>query len=128
MNTVFIIILIIVGILQIFLFFKLWGMANNVSKIRRKQEEEDLKQMSVMAAIHGNLGLAQSLMEQSFHNRCSRIYIWGKDDYLRNIRIIIKEHQVHCNRFGLRMPDTTKYEDYELAKELFKTPLKNQYL
>ncbi|MDD4406180.1 MAG: hypothetical protein PHO36_15635 [Parabacteroides sp.] len=121
MNTLVTIILIVFAVLQIILFFKLWRMANNISKIRESQEDNNLKQMSVTAALYGNTTLAEKLIEQSLYNSARRLvlYGWGKEEYLSKMRSVLKQHKDLCSRLGLQMPDTTKYENWDTAKPLF---------
>lgn len=76
------IVMIVFGILQIILFFKIWGMTNNVSKIKRELKKDDTfiieAQMKALDGLHNE---AFKLYEKSFHIKLIELYNKIVDEY-----------------------------------------------
>lgn len=49
------IVLLIFGVLQIILFFKVWGMTNNIKRIWKKIDNKDFLSDACIAYIKGNM-------------------------------------------------------------------------
>ncbi len=65
------IVLIVFAILQIVLFFKIWGMTNNVSRITKLQEEipskeEELIRKAQLLSMNGNYDAAKEKYNEAF--------------------------------------------------------------
>lgn len=121
MNSLTTIILIVFAVLQIILFFKLWIMANNVSKIKERQDKTNLEQMMIVAALYGNAKLAQNLIEKAIYNDVKIVIqnSWHEKGYFAGLSHVINKYIDHCDKLGIQMPDVTKYEDWNTAKILF---------
>lgn len=69
------IVMIVFGILQIILFFKIWGMTNNVSKIKRGLKKDDTliieAQVKALDGLHNE---AFKLYEKSFYMSIRELY------------------------------------------------------
>lgn len=66
METVLAIIFIVFGVLQIILFFKVWGMTNDVSFIKKVLYSNNLKIKANVLALKGELTEAKKAMDESF--------------------------------------------------------------
>ena len=57
------IVMIVFGILQIILFFKIWGMTNNVKRIWKKIDNKDFLSDACVSYIKGNLEETERLVK-----------------------------------------------------------------
>lgn len=66
METIAAIVIIVFGVLEIILFFKVWGMTNNVKAIRNRYEMKDItfRDKAYIAAVNGNTKLAKKFLDQ----------------------------------------------------------------
>ena len=60
------IVMIAFGILQIILFFKIWGMTNNVKRIWKKIDNKDFLSDACVSYIKGNLEETERLANEAF--------------------------------------------------------------
>ena len=60
------IVIIAFGILQIILFFKVWGMTNNVKRIWKKIDNKDFLSDACVSYIKGNLEETERLANEAF--------------------------------------------------------------
>lgn len=60
------IVMIVFGILQIILFFKIWGMTNNVKRIWKKIDNKDFLSDACVSYIKGNLEETERLANEAF--------------------------------------------------------------
>lgn len=60
------IVMIAFGILQIILFFKVWGMTNNVKRIWKKIDNKDFLSDACVSYIKGNLEETERLANEAF--------------------------------------------------------------
>ncbi len=130
--TSFILIVIIVfGILQIILFFKLWGMTNNVKKIRESflTGADGLSPAKIEFAI-GNIEKAKELLKKEFIIDIFKIYkeIVATDysQHQHEINVYNKEYKKIEARYrdficnSDEYIDFTKFNSFDKAKEFFK--------
>lgn len=76
------IIMIVFGILQIILFFKVWGMTNNVSKIKKELNKDDsLIIEAQLKALDGFSDEAFELFKKSFYISIIELYQRADNDY-----------------------------------------------
>lgn len=85
------IIFIVFGILQIILFFKIWGMTNDVSNIKSKLNftNHSLLEKAEIAGLSGNYQLAKKLLDKGYSkimeglkaDEASEYYNSAKKDY-----------------------------------------------
>lgn len=60
------IVLLIFGVLQIILFFKVWGMTNNIKRIWKKIDNKDFLSDACIAYIKGNMEETEKLVNEAF--------------------------------------------------------------
>ena len=60
------IVLLIFGVLQIILFFKVWGMTNNIKRIWKKIDNKDFLSDACIAYIKGNMEEPEKLVNEAF--------------------------------------------------------------
>ena len=63
------IVIIAFGILQIILFFKVWGMTNNVKRIWKKIDNKDFLSNACISYIKGDLEETESWQTKLFYRR-----------------------------------------------------------
>lgn len=126
------IILFIFGVLQIILFFKIWGMTNNVIKIKEKLEAqpETEDQLIIEAQIHalnGEKEKAFDLFEKAFHKNIIELFNmtikkYGdednmdykeRDDYYQTHYIkVVKYFSRRVSKLGMKL-DIEKFDSYK---------------
>ena len=85
--TILAIVMLIFGILQIILFFKLWGMTNNVKLLSRRFARYELT--DIKKAIYKKSSNIADLLFDSLYDSMSKVYGWNdimaykrvKDEY-----------------------------------------------
>ncbi len=110
------IVMIAFGILQIILFFKVWGMTNNVKRIERKFDNDSFLSDACVAYIKGNIEETERLANEAFLQEVALLsksstsyqnwivgYLNLKEKYTRIFRKIEKP-----------APDFDKYEKTEI--------------
>ena len=60
------IVLLIFGVLQIILFFKVWGMTNNIKRIWKKIDNKDFLSDACIAYIKGNMEETEKLVNEAY--------------------------------------------------------------
>lgn len=121
------IIIIVFGILQIILFFKAWGMTNDVKKIKNElvgSDSEDLRKKLLNKAVlkEDKNKIAEILFEELF-NRLqfyyynSFDYSGGEDYFTSKISNLKKEYKDKYLKYGIDFPGSInkieKREDWE---------------
>lgn len=102
METLLAIIFIVFGLLQIILFFKIWGMTDNVRAILKKTNTNDLVIKSQLLALSDNKEEAKKCLEESFNER---------------ILSFISNRRIDSSNFlGVYNKEAKKYHD--IAKQL----------
>ena len=107
------IVMIAFGILQIILFFKIWGMTNNVKRIWKKIDNKDFLSDACVSYIKGNLEETERLaneaflQEVAFLSKSSESYEDWIDNYIK-----IKEKDTRIfKKIDKPAPDFNKYEE-----------------
>ena len=87
------IVMIVFGILQIILFFKIWGMTNNVKRIWKKIDNKDFLSDACVSYIKGNLEDTERLANEAFLQEVALLSISSEsyEDWIDNY-IKIKEN------------------------------------
>lgn len=126
------IILLIFGVLQIILFFKIWGMTNDVNKIKEKlatqPEMEDLLITEAQInALNGSKEEAFNLYQKAFHKNIIQLFNktineYGDENnldyearneyYKSNYNKIVKYFSKRVSKLGMNL-ETTKFDSYE---------------
>lgn len=110
------IILMAFGILQIILFFKIWGMTNNVKRIWKKLENKDFLSEACVSYIKGDLEETERLaneaflQEIAFLSKSSNSY----EDWLNGFVDIKEKYTRIFKKIDKPSPDFDKYEDPKL--------------
>ena len=99
------IVIIAFGILQIILFFKVWGMTNNVKRIWKKIDNKDFLSDACVSYIKGNLEETERLANEA--SKSSESYEDWIDNYIK-----IKEKYTRIfKKIDKPAPDFNKYEE-----------------
>lgn len=104
------------GILQIILFFKIWGMTNNVKRIWKKLENKDFLSEACVSYIKGDLEETERLaneaflQEIAFLSKSSNSY----EDWLNGFVKIKEKYTRIFKKIDKPSPDFDKYEDAKL--------------
>lgn len=126
------IILLIFGVLQIILFFKIWGMTNDVNKIKEKlatqPEMEDLLITEAQInALNGSKEEAFNLYQKAFHKNVIELFNktineYGDENnldyearneyYKSNYNKIVKYFSKRVSKLGMKL-DIEKFDSYE---------------
>ena len=124
------IIIIVFGILQIILFFKIWGMTNDVKQIKEAlpHAPNNVSPAKIEIAI-GNVDKAKELIKREFIIDLYGTYKnavdaeWGKSQFIEESYSIEydKLNQLYTKRFANVEDyiDFSKYSTYAQTKEIF---------
>lgn len=123
------IILLIFGVLQIILFFKMWGMTNDIKKIKNKYIKEGYPAGTSPAKIEfiiGNKEKAKEMAYREFVFEVNKLYIdISKNRIMSEEQEYIKEFEKLERKFKESYGDVSssiQYSDFstfENAKKLF---------
>lgn len=125
------IVMIAFGILQIILFFKIWGMTNDVSKIKGKLEEnindDAILLKAQLLALNGDKQQSFELYKESFHK--SRIELFNKtifqfgdkdnfdyeernEYYKSEYKKVVKYYIKRTDKLSMKL-DSERFDSYE---------------
>lgn len=112
------IVIIVFGILQIILFFKVWDMTDNVKLILKKKDNKNLLSEACVAYVKGKLEEAERLVNESFLYEASKLSSLYEDKSEWGIEYgkLVKKYTRIFKNLGETHPD------FEIYKE------KNMYL
>lgn len=103
------IVLLVFGVLQIILFFKIWGMTNNVNQIKKELElrpkmDDQLIIEAQLKALNGEKEQAFRLYQQAFHKNVIEVFNKTINEYGEEDNMDYKErneyYQLEYNRVG----------------------------
>lgn len=127
MNEILYLVLFILGILNLILFFKIWGMTNDVKSIKNilsENKENEVKGLgnAKIEALLGNYDEAYSFYKKSFISDVLFLY-YNYDQiptyYDRHYGDLIKKYQVYLNALeGNYSIDFEKYNSKDKVKKL----------
>ena len=134
MDVLFSIIVIIVGILQICLFFKLWGLANNAIKIRdsinRDSIEKNLIKEAQLFCMKNDYNNAVEKYNDAFLSRIIKLYeklvlLYGANnesptrdkEYQDEFQRIVPQYQKCLKRIDKSL-DFEKYDTFEKVNKV----------
>lgn len=115
------IIVIVFGILQIILFFKIWGMTNDVRKIKEQfTNEKDINEATVLF-IKGDKELSYKKLYNAFLHEIviASHSTWTdnpEEDYKSDFKKIINRYKPMFEKLGHGHPDYTKYDKLDKVK------------
>lgn len=110
------IVMIAFGILQIILFFKIWGMTNDVSRIWKKIDNKDFLSEACLSYIKGNLDETERLaneaflQEAAFLSKSTNSY----EDWQNGYRKLEEKYTRIFKKIDKPAPDFKKYEDIKM--------------
>lgn len=110
------IVMIAFGILQIILFFKIWGMTNDVSRIWKKIDNKDFLSEACVSYIKGNLDETERLaneaflQEAAFLSKSTNSY----EDWQNGYRKLEEKYTRIFKKIDKPAPDFKKYEDIKM--------------
>lgn len=110
------IVMIAFGILQIILFFKVWGMTNDVSRIWKKIDNKDFLSEACVSYIKGNLDETERLaneaflQEAAFLSKSTNSY----EDWQNGYRKLEEKYTRIFKKIDKPAPDFKKYEDIKM--------------
>lgn len=113
METLLTITIVAFAVLQIILFFKVWGMTNDVEKIKEGQTRQKGVDARI-AYLRGDKEKAQMLLDEYFFEEARKFAENANYDFERNY----KTHANYCSNLyanmELKAPDFEKYKNKEL--------------
>lgn len=122
METTLTIIVLIFGVLQIILFFKLWGMTNQIEQLRDHfVKPESFLDKAEQAYLYGNKEATEKFLRKysliSIYD-CARCN--NDNNHETSFNKKIKELEKHYKFFDIEMPDYNKYKNRETALKNIK--------
>lgn len=112
------IVMITFGILQIILFFKIWGMTNNISNINKKISHtniDDLQWQIRKALLKGDKQTASNLLFDGFISELEKIeYTYNSDEYISKLK---DRYTKYFEKIGLPLPHI--FENIKISKDVY---------
>lgn len=107
------IVMIAFGILQIILFFKVWGMTNNVKLIWKKIDNKDFLSEACISYIKGDLDETERLANEAFLQEVAYLSKSSEslNDWTTGYWELKKKYTRVFNKIERPVPDFDKYED-----------------
>lgn len=114
-------VIIVFGILQIILFFKLWGMTNDVRKITKGLgNDKNLNEATVFFLKGEKENAYKKLFDSFLGEVISASYsTWTDnpaDDYKEDFNKIVNRYKPMFEKIGLGHPDYTQYDELDKVK------------
>lgn len=116
LNVLLSIILLVFGVLQIILFFKLWGMTNNVRNIWWKMDESGMIRFYMMTSQKEKA--YQCIISQLYNELSNNIPFMSKEGFCDKTEGIIEKYRKMVKEIGYELPDMLSkpdefYENYK---------------
>lgn len=107
------IVIIAFGILQIILFFKVWGMTNNVKRIWKKIDNKDFLSNACISYIKGDLEETEKLANEAFLQEVALLSKSSEsyEDWLNGYKELKDKYTRLFKKIDKPTPDFGKYED-----------------
>lgn len=107
------IVIIAFGILQIILFFKVWGMTNNVKRIWKKIDNKDFLSNVCISYIKGDLEETEKLANEAFLQEVALLSKSSEsyEDWLNGYKELKDKYTRIFKKIDKQTPDFNKYED-----------------
>ncbi len=107
------IVIIAFGILQIILFFKVWGMTNNVKRIWKKIDNKDFLSNACISYIKGDLEETEKLANEAFLQEVALLSKSSEsyEDWLNGYKKLKDKYTRLFKKIDKPAPDFDKYED-----------------
>lgn len=131
MTTFLAIVTIVAGVLQIILFFKIWGMTNNVSAIKNTLSDENrsayILQDGQASALAGDNETAIRKYKEAFlvevlvtYNEIASSWGEGKQRdmiYANRYKIIVSQYEKRIEKVGGHL-ETEKYDTFTKVRDI----------
>lgn len=107
------IVIIAFGILQIILFFKVWGMTNNVKRIWKKIDNKDFLSNACISYIKGDLEETEKLANEAFLQEVALLSKSSEsyEGWLNGYKELKDKYTRLFKKIDKPAPDFDKYED-----------------
>lgn len=107
------IVMIAFGILQIILFFKVWGMTNNVKRIWRKIDNKDFLSDACVAYLKGDIEATEKLANEAFIQEVALLSKSSEtyEDWLTDYQKLEAKYTRIFKKIDKPAPDFDKYRD-----------------
>ena len=116
--TFLMIVLLIWGVLEVILFFKVWGMTNNVEKIRKYMLRSNTKELLRKYRLLGQNDKAAEIVIQDFLNDLED-YINSMDyNPKENIEKDVEGLEYELSQLGAKLPE--EFKKLKIAKDYYK--------
>ena len=124
------IILLVFGVLQIILFFKIWGVTNNINKIKEELElrpkmDDQLITEAQLKALNGEKDQAFRLYQQAFHKNVIEVFNKTINEYGEEDNMDYKErneyYQLEYNKVGKYFSKRVRKLGLELELDKFNS-------
>lgn len=124
------IILLVFGVLQIILFFKIWGMTNNINKIKEELElrpkmDDQLITEAQLKALNGEKDQAFRLYQQASHKNVIEVFNKTINEYGEEDNMDYKErneyYQLEYNKVGKYFSKRVRKLGLELELDKFNS-------
>lgn len=110
------IVMIAFGILQIILFFKIWGMTNNVKRIWRKIDNKDFLSEACVTFIKGDIETTEKLANEAFLQEVALLSKSSEsyEDWLNDYKHLQEKYTRIFKKIDRPAPNFEKYEDSKM--------------
>lgn len=119
MNTFLIIVLVIFGLLQLILFFKIWGMTDDIQKTTRRKLEPTFLEQAHDAFLYGNQRAVRYFLEKALFQE---LKWFAKDSYYTDKVFqekadeVTTRYQEYFRDMGVEAPNFEDYKNRENYK------------
>lgn len=103
----------LVYILPIILFFKIWGMTKDIRLLKRKYLDMDKSQEAKIAFMKGDSIKAKDILDSSFFNDVINLAKFSKkgDLYTKQYPLLIRRYENYYYSMSLTPPNFEHYKD-----------------
>lgn len=108
--------LIVFGVLQIVLFFKIWEMTTNISEIKNRIFENDYTSDANYYYLLGDIDKAEKLLNEAFLKEISNISsrTTSEDNWAQNFEKLKSKYSKAFEKINRESPDFNKYSDWSI--------------
>lgn len=107
------IVMIVFGILQIILFFKVWGMTNNIKRIWKKIDNKDFLSDACVAYAKGDIEITEKLVNEAFIQEVALLYKSSEsyEDWVNDYYNLKLKYTRIFEKIERPAPDFEQYKD-----------------
>lgn len=100
------------SVLSVILFFKVWGMCNDVDRIMRKMTSTVGKEDITVLIIEGKYDEAEAVLNKTIAERIARMnkpeYAYSTETIDKLLINLFKEYEPYYKKMGRSIPETLK--------------------